>query len=104
MLGIINTPGPLAARLQLLIQAAQVFDRLNSIVTDHRTELLHHLLDERITVDRLLGLALAVHTTTERGLGRGFLLRLDQLHAQGKRAPVILVERVVKAPLLGGIE
>jgi hypothetical protein len=60
VLGSNQRPAHAARHLQLLALSDQGVDRFNSIVTDHRTELLHHLLDERITVDRFLRLALTV--------------------------------------------
>ena len=73
-------------------------------MTDDRTELLHHLLDERVCVDRILSLALTVDTPTGCGLGRGFLLGLDQLDGDGQRALMVLVQGIVEAPLLGRVE
>jgi hypothetical protein len=60
VLGSKQHPAVAAERLQLLTLGDQGVDRFNSIVTDDRTELLHHLLDERIAMDRFLRLALTV--------------------------------------------
>jgi len=55
-------------------------------------------------VDRILSLALTVDTPTGCGLGRGFLLGLDQLDGDSQRALMVLVQGIVEAPLLGRVE
>jgi hypothetical protein len=76
----INTaPSLKARRLQLSARCSLGFDGFNSIVSHHRAKLLNHLLDQRVGMDRLLGLALTLEPATGGRLGRGFLLGLDQL-------------------------
>ena len=78
--------------------------RNNGVIANRRTELLHHLLDEWIAVDRRLGLLLPIGTPTRRCLSRGFLLGLDQFDTQVEGAFMVLVQRVIQSALLGRVE
>ena len=62
--------GNLAARQRRQLQALRD--------TQHETtELLDHLLHQRVGINRLFSQALTLSTKTRGSLGRGFLFRLD---------------------------
>src|SRR5690606_1302817 len=63
----------------------------DGVRADHRAELFNHLANQRILVDRLLGLALALGTLAGGGLGGGFLLGAHHLHFQLHAASQVLV-------------
>src|SRR5690606_31072559 len=87
--------------IMMLSSSVQGFDGVGA---DRGAELLDHLLHQRVVVDRLLRLALTFCALARGRLGRGFLLRADQLDTQVDAAPQLLVERIVETALLSGIE
>ena len=51
-----------------------MFYGFDGAFADHRSELLHQLLDQRVRMNRLFSGALSLGATTLRGLRRRFLL------------------------------
>src|SRR3990167_6307250 len=76
----------------------------DAVRANNRGELLNHLLHQRIAVDRLFRLALAIGTLTCRCLRRGFLLGRAQLDLQVQFASMILIQGIIQTTLLGRIE
>src|SRR5690606_35828760 len=76
----------------------------DGVRADHRAELFNHLANQRVLVDRLLGLSLTLGALTSSGLGGCFLFGAHDFHVELHAAPKVLVQCLVHAAQLGGIE
>ena len=80
-----------------------MFYGFDGAFADHRGELLHQLLDQRVRMNRLFSGALSLGATTLRGLRRR-LLGLLQHDIELQRTPVVLIQRIVQPALLRRVE